>query len=316
MDKPKATPKDFFLWAGAMVALYAGVFAFISLLFQYINHVYRDTALEYWYDPYQSGVAYAMASLIVLAPTFLLLMRSIRRSIERDPSRNELWVRRWALFLILFVAGITIVVDLIVLLNTFLSGEELTARFLLKVAVVLLVAAAGFMHFLADIHGYWTAHPSYAKYINWATGLLIALTVAAGFLIIGSPQSQRQARIDQQRVSDLQSLQSQIIYTYQQKERLPVNLAELNDPLSYYTVPKDPKTGGDYGYRITSAPGANPSFELCATFETESPGVETPYLESKPVARYVGADERWQHGIGQTCFERVIDPELYPPYRN
>jgi len=64
MDKPKATPKDFFLWAGAMIALYAGIFSFITLLFEYINQVFPDKVLGY-YDPYAGGVAYAMASLIV-----------------------------------------------------------------------------------------------------------------------------------------------------------------------------------------------------------------------------------------------------------
>src|SRR3989344_4615713 len=206
MDRPRTTPKDFFLWAGAMVTLYAGVFAFVGLLFDYLNYTFPDTALNYYVDPYQSGISYEMASLIVLAPVFLILMRVIRRSIVADPSRQEIWIRRWALFLTLFVAGATIVVDLIVLTNTFLSGEELGVRFLLKVLIVLLVAAAGFMHFAADLWGYWQKNPAYARYVNWATALLIVLTIAAGFLIIGSPQSQRVYRIDQQRVSDLQNI--------------------------------------------------------------------------------------------------------------
>jgi hypothetical protein len=310
MDKPKATPKDFFLWAGAMVSLYAGVVAFISLLFEYINQTFKDTSLNYYYDPYASGVAYSMASLIVLAPTFLILMRFIRRNIERDPSRGEVWVRRWALFLTVFIAGATIVIDLIVLLNTFLSGEELTARFLLKVLVVLLVAGAGFMHFLADIWGYWVKNPAYARYINWATGVLIVLAVAAGFLIIGSPQNQRALRLDQQRLNDLQSLQSQIINFYQQKERLPQTLAELNDPLSYYTVPVDPQTKQPYDYSVKGAL----QFEVCADFTTEG-GVDPygPRSVAMPVA-YGVSESKWEHKAERTCFTRTIDPELYPPY--
>ena len=129
MDKAKATPKDFFLWAGAMAALYGAVIAFIGLLFDYINYALPD-ALAYYYggNPYQGSVAYEMASLIVLAPLCLILMRVIRREIARDPSRNEIWVRRWALFLTLFVAGATIAIDLIVLLTTFFRGEALTAE--------------------------------------------------------------------------------------------------------------------------------------------------------------------------------------------
>lgn len=306
MEKAKATPKDFFLWAGAMVALYGGVIAFISLLFQYINYAFPNT-LSYYNDPYQGGVAYAMASLIVLAPVFLILMRTIRRSIERDESRSEVWVRRWALFLTVFIAGVTIVIDLIVLLTTFLSGEELTASFLLKVAVVLLVAAAGFMHFLADIWGYWVKNPSYARYINWATGLLVVLTILSGFLIVGSPQEARMYRLDAQRVSDLQSLQYQVLYVYQQTEALPQSLAALNDPLSYYTVPLDPKTGEAYEYRATGVR----SFELCATFDLASRVAPSGYTTP---ARPGAAEENWMHAAGTHCFERIIDPALYPPF--
>lgn len=318
MDKPKATPKDFFLWAGAMVSLYAGVVAFIGLLFDYINHVFRDPAVAsygYYYDPYQSGVAYAMASLIVLAPVFLILMRSIRRSIARDQSRSEVWVRRWALFLTLFIAGVTIVVDLIVLLNTFLSGEELTAAFLLKVLVVLLVAGAGFMHFLADIHGYWERNPAYARYINWAVGVLVVLTVLAGFLIIGSPRDQRILRVDQQRVSDLQNIQSQVVTYWQQKESLPATLTELNDPIAGFTVPTDPETGEAYGYTRQSPL----DFTLCATFGAQDPYSNRSAARPTPVTAVphdakTGGDT-WEHGAGEVCFDRSIDPERYPPYR-
>lgn len=306
MDKPKATPKDFFLWAGAMLAFYSSVVAFITLIFEYLNHVYPDTQLNYYYDPYASGVAYAMASLIVLAPTFLILMRSIRRSIERDPSRSEVWVRRWALFLTVFVAGVTIVIDLIVLLNTFLSGEELTLRFMLKVLVVLLVAGASFMHFLADIWGYWVSNPSYARYINWSAGALVVLTIAAGFLIIGTPQSQRALRLDSQRVTDLQTIQWQIVTYWQQKKILPTTLADLQDPLSGVEIPTDPVTNQPYKY----TPQGALNFALCATFTTEGKG--NGY--DVPVRVYGSLEGSWTHSKGEVCFNRTIDPDRYPPY--
>jgi hypothetical protein len=307
MDKAKTTPKDFFLWAGAMVSLYAGVIAFIALIFDYLNYVFPDTALGYYVDPYQGGVAYEMASLIVLAPVFLLLMRVIRRSIAADPSRNEVWVRRWGLFLTVFFAGAAIVVDLIVLIYTFLSGEELGVRFMLKVAVVLLVAAAGFMHFMADLWGYWQKNPSYARYINWAVATLVVVTIVAGFFIIGSPADQRALRIDQQRVSDLQSIQSQIVYYWQQKEALPGTLADLNDSLSYFVVPVDPETKQSYTYKRQSPL----DFVLCADFTAVSPVAGYGSSVAVP-AEYGIKGDKWEHGVGTVCFERSIDPELYP----
>src|SRR3989338_10747565 len=94
MDKPKVTPKDFFLWAGAMVALYGSVISFIALLFEYINHSFPDP-LDYYVDPYSGSIRFAMASLIVLVPVTILLMRFIRSDIARESIKSELWVRRW-----------------------------------------------------------------------------------------------------------------------------------------------------------------------------------------------------------------------------
>lgn len=309
MESNKSTAKDFFLWAGAMLALYVGVFSFVALMFDYLDYVFPDTTLYYNYDPYQGSISYEMASLIVLAPVLLILMRVIRKGIQAEPARAQVWVRRWALFLTLFIAGATVVVDLIVLLTTFLSGEELSARFLLKVLVVLLVASAGFMHFIADLWGYWEKKPQYARYVSWAVGVLVALTVAAGFLIIGSPQQQRAMRIDQQRVSDLQSIQSQIVTYWQQKESLPENLSDLNDPLSYFVVPVDPVTKEAYLYTRQSPL----DFTLCATFATEGYSWDKNLSSPRP-ATFDVANENWQHGKGEVCFDRSIDPERYPPF--
>src|SRR3989344_4349456 len=153
MEKPKTTPKDFFLWAGAMVTFYWSVIATIFLIFNYIDYTFPNALAYLPADPYQSGISYQMASIIVLLPLYMLLMRLIHGDAVRDSSRNEIWVRRWALILTLFVAGVAIAADLITLLTTFLSGEALTAAFLLKVLVIFLIAAGVFMHFIADLRG-------------------------------------------------------------------------------------------------------------------------------------------------------------------
>jgi cytochrome c biogenesis factor len=221
MDKPKTTPKDFFLWAGAMVTLYGSIISFINLLFGYINYVYPIAATNYYYSPYDSGISYWMASFIIFGAATILLLRVIHSTIHKDPTRADIWVRRWALYLTLFIAGITILGDLIVLLNVFLSGEDITTRFMLKVAVVLLVAAGAFMHFLADLRGYWSAQPMRANSVAAAVSLVGILTIAAGFFIVGTPWQARQYRLDEQRVGDLQNLQSEILSFYQQKQALP-----------------------------------------------------------------------------------------------
>ena len=317
MDKPKVTPKDFFLWVAAMIFLYVAVFNYIALLWDYINYAIPDPLQYYSSDPYQSGISWEMAILIVLVPAFLILMWFIRRDIGKDVSRREIWVRRWALFLTLFVAGVTILGDLVYVLYAFLNGTDLTAHVLLKALVVLLVAAIGFMHFLADLNNYWEKFPARNRYVGAATAILVVLTIIAGFFIVGTPAAARLHRVDDQKVNDLTNIQYQIVNFWQQKSKLPASLVELKDPLNGNIIPLDPQTGEAYGYEVIG----NLSFKLCTSFNAEGQnntnGVSRPMPTPLGATSAKGADleqSSWQHGAGETCFERTIDPERYPPY--
>lgn len=317
MDKPKITAKDFFLWAGAMVAFYWSVIAFIFLLFNYIDYAFPNVLAYYPADPYQSGISYEMASIIILLPLYMFIARLIRRDAARDPSRREIWIRRWALILTLFVAGAAIAGDLIALLTTFLSGEELTTAFLLKVLVILFVAAGVFMHFIADLNGYWDAFPLRRRYVGVVTAILAAVAILSGFFIVGTPAQARLARFDAEKVSDLQNIQSQITDYYRAKQKLPATLDDINTSLSYGPLPVDKQTGEPYGYQTLGAL----SFKLCATFNAESranPGslsAETRAAMPTPVGGKAGIPDNWQHGAGQVCFDRTVDPSFYPPLK-
>lgn len=306
IEKPKATPKDFFLWAGAMVALYWSVIAFVNLAFNYIDFTFPNPLMYYPTDPYQSGIGFEMASLIVLTPIFLTLMRFIRRDMEKDPTRADIWVRRWALYLVLFVAGIAMAGDLIVLLNAFFSGEALTVSFFLKIAIVFLVAAVGFMHFIADVWGYWKLFPQRARSVAIALGVLVVFTVGSGFFVVGTPQQARLALFDEQKVQDLQQIQSRVIYIWQQKGTLPGTMSQIADPLSGFTVPTDSQTGAAYEYSTIGAK----VFTLCATFN--SLGGSSGQVRGQANVQSLMQDS-WLHNAGHVCFERTIDAQLYPP---
>ena len=150
----------------------------------------------------------------------------------------------------------------------------------------------------------------------------MAISVIAGFFIVGSPQSERLRRFDDQRVSDLQIIQGQIIYYWQNKEKLPAKLDDLKDPISGFTPDKDPETGADYGYEVKgdlSAKGGSASdgeFSLCANFNLSNLSSGAPAIElpTYPPQHYPkSSDINWEHGAGYVCFERKIDPELYKP---
>jgi hypothetical protein len=214
-----------------------------------------------------------------------------------------------------FIAGFTIATDLVTLIYYFLEGD-ITMRFALKVVIVLLVAAGGFMHFLADIWGYWIKNPNYAQYVGYAVAVLILATVGSGFLIIGSPFDARLYKFDDQKVSDLTNIQYQVVNYYQQKGMVPATLADAIDPISGNTIPLDAQTSTPYTYTKVGAT----AFKLCATFNKDTrpgdPTMTRPVMPVK-VPGEVGIDLYalpWTHGTGQVCFDRTIDPDRYPVF--
>ncbi len=314
MDKPKTTAKDFFVWAGAIVAFYWSIIAFILLTFDYINYAFPNALSYYPVDPYQSGISYEMASIIVLLPIYMLLMWLIHKDIANDPSRKEIWVRRWALILTLFVAGIAMAVDLITLLTTFLNGEALTTALLLKVFIIFHLEEGVFMHFIADLKGYWDAFPKRRNWVRIGVGTLAIVTIVAGFFIVGTPQQARLQRFDAQKVNDLQNIQSQITTYYQAKQKLPVVITDLNNAISYGAVPVDAQTQQPYIYQVTGAL----TFKLCAVFNSKGGLNQTTYAQPMgitPGGIESAVQDYWQHDAGQVCFARTIDPSFYPPLK-
>lgn len=307
--KLKVTPKDFFLWLGAMVALYVSATSLILLIHQYINVLF-PSALDYpQADPYSGSIRFAIASLIVVFPAYIWLTRMLNQDIRTSPAKSELWVRKWLVYITLFIAGSTIIGDLIALVYTFLEGE-LTTRFSLKALTILIVLGGGFWYYLASLRGVWEEKESLSKTIGVVVAVAVFVSVAAGFFIIGSPMTQRLIQLDFKKEQDLQSLQWQILNFWQLKEKLPASLEELEDDFGGFISPVDSETGKPYGYKVTGPM----TFEICATFNLESTSATTYPITSEPVKGF--ENETWKHGAGEHCFERVIDPERYPPYTN
>ncbi len=304
----KNTPRDFFLHAGAFITLYLGAIALITLLFSVINYSIPDPlAGAYYSDPYSGPMRFAIASLLVLAPISVYLFFLIQGAARQTPERLSLGVRKWLTYITLFIAGATVVGDIIVLLNSFLGGSLPTA-FLLKIATILLVMGAGFGYFILDIRGYWLSHADNSRYVG--VGLLgfVLASIVGGMTLIGSPMTQRDYRIDNQQVQDLSMISYQVLSYWQTSKMLPEDLAALDNPLSQFTLPTAPEGQPAYIYKKTG----DLSFELCATFRRESPqeGSYTSYQSG-----FVEG-EKWNHGIGETCFTRTIDPKMFTPQIN
>ena len=204
----KSGPRDFFLHLFSFATLYVSAISLISLWFEYINlklpdltSYYKDTvpALS-WYD-YQA-LRWPMAALIIVLPVFLVLTRWISSEIARDPSRKELRIYKWLVYLTLFVSSVTIVVDLITLIYNYLGGE-LTARSGLKVVVVLVVALGVFGYYRWHLRSDVAATAKKRLLLLWLTILVVLVSLIAGFLLAGSPSSARQQRLEQDKQHEL-----------------------------------------------------------------------------------------------------------------
>ncbi len=316
--KLSVTPKDFFLWVAATVALYVSTISLLALWFEFIDRMWAQSDPYGYVDPYSAGIRIAVASLIVIFPLYVYFMRLLHTDIRLHREKRELWVRKWVLGATLFIAGLTMVVELIVLINAFLGGEELTTAFLLKVLSVFVVVGGAFMYYLYEARGTWERKERESKGIALGVALVVLASIIGAFFFMGSPSEQRARRYDAQRISDLQSIQWSITDYWQRKEALPATLDEMKDPLSGTLIPTDPEEDMGYVYEYIPT-GVTPSgvavFELCATFARAD--LEDSQGVSKPRGDMYYMDvssEYWQHDAGRVCFKREIDPEKYPPY--
>lgn len=306
----KTTPKDFFLHLGAIVALYISVISVITLLLAIIDQLYPKP-FEY-VDPYAGGVSVALSMIFIASPLYFMFMRFIVSGEKEQPEKRELSVRKWLTFVTLFVAGLAMAIDLIVLLQKFFAGEEITFAFVLKVLAIILVLATVFGYYLYDARSNPEAVAVLRPRFTYGSSAFIIFAIVLGFWVMGSPYTQKEKRFDAERVSHLQSIQSQITYYWQAKQKLPVVLNDIKDPISGFVIPVDPANQSQYEYVVTG----KTSFQLCATFTRETPKGAGWNQAPSPAYSYPyknSMDENWQHGIGRKCFDRTIDPDRYPP---
>lgn len=306
----KSTARDVFFYLLMIITLYASVISFIALLWQVINVQFPDP-LEFYYSGAVDIMRTSIAALVIVWPVFLFISWLINRDLQATKEKQHTWVRRWLLYLTLFIAAITIIIDLVTLTNSFLGGE-LTARFVLKTLVVLAVAVTVFWFYLWELRR--DASKKSPAHLGLGIGLSIVIlgSIIGGFFIVGTPAQQRDIRLDQQRVGDLQRIQYEVVTHWDEKGELPTALEDLSTGVQGYVPPADPVTGEIYEYMATG----DLSFTLCATFAADSDSYSHSGMMRAPVYEPYGYPmqdmmNNWDHGMGQHCFEREIDPELY-----
>jgi len=301
-------PRDVFLHLFTIIALYWSVISFITLCWQYINYFFPElNELRYGYQSYIGPIRFSVSSLIIIFPLFILASWYLNKIYRRETIVRDSKIRKWLIYLTLFVAALVIIGDLVSLIYSFLGGE-ITLRFILKAISLFVVASFVFGYYLDDVR---RAEPlKSAKYFVSAVGAIVLILVIGAFFIVGSPNQARLMQLDEQRIGDLQNIQYQIVNFWQKKEQLPQNLSDLNDSISGFFVPLDPKTNEQYEYNIKDSNLL--TFELCAVFSLNGNNQN----KIRPMSAYPIYEgeilQNWDHGQGRVCFERTIDKDLYP----
>lgn len=305
LDMPVPTPPDVggaregFMHLLSFASLYTLVISTVVLFFQYINRAFPDLATEYPYSTTYdfSGIRWGMAAIIVSFPLLIWMVRLIHREITKHPEKAWSGIRRWLTYITLFVAASSLMVDVIVLVFSLLEGE-LSARFLLKVFTVLVIAGLTFVYYFLSLKTETSDYRSLNRNFFAATTVIVAAAFVWGIVIVGSPATQRERRFDERRLADLRQIHNEVysiiyddrtpksaITTPRPVKALPRTLDEVTEQALYqYPSVTDPETGEPYEYRVISAS----RFELCATFNFER------------MERY---DILWNHGAGRHCFE-------------
>ena len=150
----KASPKDFFLHLFTVGLLYYSAVSFLMLVFQLADKYFPETLNTYGgYSPTSyadSTIRFAISSLVVLFPLFLYLNNYLHKQYEKDANKKHLRIRKWLVYLTLFISAITLAGDLIATINKFLDGFP-PISFILKAASILIVAGGIFYYYLVDI---------------------------------------------------------------------------------------------------------------------------------------------------------------------
>lgn len=331
--KQTLNPKFFFLSLGVLVTLVTSVATSLNLFFETLTKKFPDvlnSTYQYGYSSYDyESMRSMLATLVIVFPIFLILSFFWWKDVKRGLEGWNKTIFKWMIYLILFLASIVFIVDLVTLVNYFVSGE-ITNRFIYKVigaaAVAGLVWASYYLILKGEIKN--KIHKILiCIYILISVLGFLALAIFS-FNVMGSPKEQRAWRLDERRVQDLQSIQWQVISYWQNKKKLPKDLSDLKDPISGTTLPVDPEF--EKGLVYEYIPKDKLSFELCATFgadrqkgwmENGGGDIAIPMYSEKIMATSAmypatAGSDSWEHGKGKVCFDRAIDPEIYRPVEN
>lgn len=310
-ERPRTSPKDFFLHLLNIIMLYISAYSFGQAVFFMINYYVKDavTDLGYYYSfPGFEGIRWSISALIVAYPAYLVGARSLRRDYLSHPEKKNLRVKQWLEYLTVFGTALIILITCMTVIYKFLGGE-VTLRFLLKALTIVYIAGSMFAYYLVVVKQGLEARKQQIKALVAVVSVSVIVAIIAAFATVGSPKTQRLRAADQSRLDRMQTLVYSIGSYYQVKRALPEGIPELN---RYQGYPAD-VTSPDTQEPIEYIKDGTLAYRLCATFALSSAD-RAGSAASRP--QYSRADLYGrEYDKGKQCFELTIEPSDYPPIK-
>lgn len=285
--------------------MYALLISLLTLLFSIITILIPDTIDRYWeLRTAGSNARGAIAFLLVVTPTFIILNRAIFKQQKEVHTETYVPITRWIVYLSLFVGSAVLLGTLISVIMHFLNGE-LTIRFILKVLVTLTIIGAAIAYYVHDTKGYWHQHTTARKYVELGLLGVVTLIVLVSFTLIDSPTTIREISIDQQQIQDLREVEWRIEESIRANEVIPESIAELYPDGQ---APEAPTGRAPYTFNFDEA-----GYGLCATFahddldragDTMSPIFRPSQFATVPY--HIEHFDDWTYQAGEHCFTRTV----------
>lgn len=129
-------------------------------------------------------------------------------------------------------------------------------------------------------------------------GVLVIGVIVTGFILGGTPISQRAIALDKSRLSDFSNIKYKIEDYYRDNKTLPASLSSLKGNLKL----QDPETKSNYTYSVTSST----AYKLCTAFSTDSNQEKEDYYN------YSTSDKN-SHKKGYDCLEYALSDYVINP---
>jgi hypothetical protein len=303
LEKPVPVPpdsggaRDAFFHLLAFAGLYTAIISSLILVFTYINLWFPDAQLERYIsmDYVRSSVRWSLAALLVASPIYFWMSRILLKEMSINEDKEHSGVRRWLTYLTLFVAAGALMGDLTTLIFRLLEGE-VTLRFLLKVLAVFTASGMVFGYYSTVMRRPLDEQGNLHRIFAAVAGSLLGLVILYGFVVAGSPGSERDRKTDELRVDDIRTIADAILdYAYDGRRYqattpdeildVPTSLSAFVKENPRYSISLTDPTGEAYRYEALGSD----VFNVCSTFDTQSESLQwqAPF---------------WEHPAGAYCY--------------